>query len=39
VSWSRGSEPDAETLLARADHAMYDVKRARSTGRPTAAHA
>jgi diguanylate cyclase (GGDEF)-like protein/PAS domain S-box-containing protein len=33
VSWSRGSDVDAETLLARADHAMYDVKRERSNGR------
>ena len=33
VSWSRGSAVDAETLLARADHAMYDVKRERSNGR------
>ncbi len=33
VSWSRGSEVDSETLLARADRAMYDVKRERSNGR------
>ncbi len=33
VSWSRGSALDAETLLARADRAMYDVKRERSNGR------
>jgi diguanylate cyclase (GGDEF)-like protein/PAS domain S-box-containing protein len=33
VSWSRGSEVDAETLLARADRAMYDVKRERPNGR------
>ena len=39
VSWSRGDELDAETLLARADHAMYDAKRARSTGRATVARA
>jgi diguanylate cyclase (GGDEF)-like protein/PAS domain S-box-containing protein len=33
VSWSRGSGVDSETLLARADRAMYDVKRERSNGR------
>jgi diguanylate cyclase (GGDEF)-like protein/PAS domain S-box-containing protein len=33
VAWSRGATVDAETLLARADHAMYDVKRERSNGR------
>jgi len=33
VAWSRGGAVDAETLLARADHAMYDVKRERSNGR------
>ncbi len=33
ISWSRGSEIDPETLLARADRAMYDVKRERSNGR------
>jgi len=36
VSWSRGRELDAETLLARADRAMYDVKRGRPDGRATA---
>ena len=29
VAWSCGAELDAETLLARADRAMYDAKRAR----------
>jgi diguanylate cyclase (GGDEF)-like protein/PAS domain S-box-containing protein len=33
VAWSRGANLDAGTLLARADHAMYDVKRERSTPR------
>jgi diguanylate cyclase (GGDEF)-like protein/PAS domain S-box-containing protein len=33
VSWSRGSGVNPETLLARADRAMYDVKRERPNGR------
>lgn len=36
VAWSSGEAVDAETLIARADRAMYESKRQR-TGRPTLA--
>ena len=35
VAWSKGEELDAESLVARADHAMYEVKRERA-GRESA---
>jgi diguanylate cyclase (GGDEF)-like protein/PAS domain S-box-containing protein len=37
VAWSSGEATDAETLIARADRAMYESKRERA-GRPTLAN-
>jgi diguanylate cyclase (GGDEF)-like protein/PAS domain S-box-containing protein len=35
VAWSRGEEVDAESLVAEADHAMYEVKREKGSRRST----
>ena len=41
VAWSAGEEMDAESLVAHADHAMYEAKRekyARAAGRQASSH-
>jgi diguanylate cyclase (GGDEF)-like protein/PAS domain S-box-containing protein len=38
VAWSRGEELDAESIVARADHAMYEVKRRKGGAAADAAH-